>query len=223
MQTGTNHKSLSTIILVGALLITALTLFYTLRFFIDAFLGALIFYVLFRKFQRFLSEKKKWRIGLAAVLIILISFLVIVIPIIVVLDLIVPRISLFFSEGSITMSAIKELDDKLGAATGYQLLTEQNIQNVQEKAGEFITGFFSTSINILTSLLLMYFVLFYMLVNTGNMERIIFQYLPFKRKHHQKIYRRTGDADFVERNWSAAACTGAGIGGGFRILVFRNQ
>jgi predicted PurR-regulated permease PerM len=150
MQISTNKKPLSSIILVSALLITAFTLFYTLRFFIDAFLGAIIFYVLFRKFQRFLTDQKKWRKGLAAILIILISFLVIVIPVTVVLDLIVPRITLFFSEGSITMSAIKELDNKLGAATGYQLLNEQNLQGIQARAGEFITGFFSTSISILT-------------------------------------------------------------------------
>ncbi|MFI5164882.1 MAG: hypothetical protein ACHQHP_06520, partial [Bacteroidia bacterium] len=102
MQLLSDKKNFSTIILVSAILITAITLFYTLRFFIDAFLGAVIFYVLFRKFQRFLTEQKKWRKGLAAILIILISFLVIVIPIIVIIDLIVPRITLFFTEGSIT-------------------------------------------------------------------------------------------------------------------------
>jgi predicted PurR-regulated permease PerM len=78
------------------------------------------------------------------------------------------------------MSAIRELDDKISARTGYQFLSEQNIHNLQARAGEFIAGFFSTSISILTSIILMYFVLYYMLINTGSMEGVIFRYLPFK-------------------------------------------
>src|SRR4051812_16184681 len=128
-MSSTNKKSISAIILVSAILITASVLLYTLRFFIDAFLGTVIFYVLFRKLMRYLTERKKWRRGLAAVLIILISLLVVVIPIIIALDLILPRITLFFSEGSITMNAVKELDKKISAGTGYQFLSEQNIQS----------------------------------------------------------------------------------------------
>jgi predicted PurR-regulated permease PerM len=176
-----SKKSLSTIILVSALVITGAVLAYTLRFFLDAFLGAVIFYVLFRKFMRYLTNVRKWRRGLSAVLIILISLLIIVIPITIVLDMIIPRITLFFSEGSITMSAIRELDEKISARTGFQLLSEQNIESMQAKAGVFITDFFSTSIGVLTSLILMYFVLYYMLVNTGKMEKNIMHYLPFNR------------------------------------------
>jgi predicted PurR-regulated permease PerM len=174
-----NKKNISLIFLICAVIITAGVLFYTLRFFIDAFLGALIFYVLFRKLMSYLVEGRKWKRGLSSLLIILISFLVIVIPISIALDLIIPRITLFFSDTSITMNALRELDNRISSATGYQLLSEPNIQNLQTQAGVFITDFFSTSIGILTSLILMYFLLFYMLVNTGTMENKILRYLPF--------------------------------------------
>jgi predicted PurR-regulated permease PerM len=179
MLTPANKKTISLVLLISALIITAGILFYTLRFFIDAFLGALIFYVLFRKLMVYLTEKRKWRRGLSSILIILISFLVIVIPISIALDLIVPRITLFFSDSSITMNALREMDKKISSTTGYQLLSEQNIQNLQAQAGVFITDFFNTSIGILTSLILMYFVLFYMLMNTGRMEKRMLAFVPF--------------------------------------------
>jgi len=178
MTTKANKKTISLIILLTAVVISAALIFYTLRFFIDAFLGSLIFYVLFRKFQRYLTHTRKWKSGLSAVVIILITLLIVVIPVTIVLDLIIPRITLFFTEGSITMHAVKELDKKISASTGYQFLSEQNITALQARAGEFITGFFSTSLGIITSLILMYFVLFYMLINTGTMEQTMFEYLP---------------------------------------------
>lgn len=55
-------------------------LIFSLRAFINAFLGALIFYVLFRKLMLRLIEKYKWKKWLAAALIIFISFLVIIVP-----------------------------------------------------------------------------------------------------------------------------------------------
>jgi predicted PurR-regulated permease PerM len=179
MLTDANKKTISAVFLIIAVLITASLLFYTLRYFIDAFLGAVIFYVLFRKLMVYLAEQRKWKRGLAAILIILISFLLIIIPISIALDLIIPRITLFFSDSSIMMNALRELDNKIRTTMGYQLLSEENIQRLQAQAGVFITSFFNTSIGILTSLILMYFVLYYMLVNTGKMELRILSYLPF--------------------------------------------
>src|SRR3954462_14483160 len=110
MTTKANKKTISLIILLTAVVISAALIFYTLRFFIDAFLGSLIFYVLFRKLQRYLTQTRKWKRGLSGVVIILITLLIVVIPVTIVLDLIIPRIYLFFSDNSITMNAFKELD-----------------------------------------------------------------------------------------------------------------
>src|SRR5436190_7595338 len=66
--------------------------------YIVSFLGALIFYVLFRPFMQYLCNEKKWRKGLAAAVILLISFVVVVGPIFLVSIMIVPKLSLFFSD-----------------------------------------------------------------------------------------------------------------------------
>src|SRR4051812_31739191 len=76
MTTKANKKTISLVILLTAVIISASLIFYTLRFFIDAFLGSLIFYVLFRKFQRYLTQTRKWKSWLSAIAIILITLLI---------------------------------------------------------------------------------------------------------------------------------------------------
>ena len=69
-----------------------LFLIISLSAFINAFLGSLIFYVLFRKFMLKLIEKYSWKRWLAATLIIFISFLVIIIPIFGLLYVLIGRV-----------------------------------------------------------------------------------------------------------------------------------
>ena len=67
-------------VLVALLVATAL-IGYTLKPFLDAILGAIILYVLFRPLMRRLVEQKKWKKGMAALFIIFISLILVMIPI----------------------------------------------------------------------------------------------------------------------------------------------
>jgi predicted PurR-regulated permease PerM len=56
-------------------------IFFQLRMFLDVFLGSIIFYVLGKPIVEFLNSKLKIKKGLAAVLVILISFVIVLVPI----------------------------------------------------------------------------------------------------------------------------------------------
>ncbi len=55
---------------------------YSLNEFFTAFLGSIMFYVLFKPWMEFLVTKKRWKKGTAATLVILTSFFIIMLPII---------------------------------------------------------------------------------------------------------------------------------------------
>jgi predicted PurR-regulated permease PerM len=158
-------------------------LIYMLKAFIVSFLGALIFYVLFKPLMTFLSGKKKWRKGLSAAAILIISFLVILLPVFLMVYMIMPKITLFFSDTSLIMQAIKDADERIRAMTGIRLLTDENLVSLQQKATEYITAFLSESLNMLVILGIMYMVLFYMLKNYGAMEARIKKFLPFHERN----------------------------------------
>lgn len=164
-------------------------LIYTLQSFIVAFLGAVIFYVLFRPFMKFLCEKKNWKRGLAALTILLISFLVVILPVTLVSYMIVPKVTLFFSDTSMVIKLLKDIDEKIKSVTNIDILSEQNLSSIQAKATEFITKFLSTSFSVFTSLAIMYLMLFYLLTNYGNTEKAVEQYLPFNKENIQKFSR----------------------------------
>lgn len=86
----THQFVLAAIIILGGLIL------FTMRTFIDAFLGAVTLYVLFRPMMRKLVEVRKWPRGGAAVLILFLSFLIVLIPLIAITYMIVPKVSLFF-------------------------------------------------------------------------------------------------------------------------------
>ena len=63
------------------MVVFALLLLYSMSEFFTAFLGSLVFYVLFKPWMEFLVHKKKWKKSRAALLIVLISFFIIMLPI----------------------------------------------------------------------------------------------------------------------------------------------
>ena len=156
-------------------------LVYMLSPFIASFLGAIIFYVLFRPLMRFLCQRKKWKRWIASSVILLISFLVVLLPITIISYMMVPKLSLFFGDTSMIMQTIKDFDARIKTMTGIQVLSEQNLNALQAKATGFIAGFFSESLNALISIGMMYLLLFYMLQNFGVMEKTLEEFLPFNR------------------------------------------
>ena len=165
-------------VLVALLVATAL-IGYTLKPFLDAILGAIILYVLFRPLMRRLVEQKKWKKGMAALFIIFISLILVMIPIMAMSYMIIPKLSIFFSEGSVTMKVIKDADIRIQHLTGFQMMTAQNISSLQSEAAGFITNFLGQSLVMLTNILLLFFFFYYMLIHTGRIEVLLEQYLPF--------------------------------------------
>ncbi len=177
----THQFVLAAIIILGGLIL------FTMRTFIDAFLGAVTLYVLFRPMMRKLVEVRKWPRGGAAVLILFLSFLIVLIPLIAITYMIVPKVSLFFSDSSVIMTVLNSADAKIQAMTGYELMNQENIRKVQESAGEFITQFLGESMGILADIAVLYFLLYYFLVNTGKVENFFERYLPLSSDNTSRL------------------------------------
>src|SRR5690348_12264131 len=80
--------------------IFAIFLLYALRVFMDAFLGAVIIYVLFRPLMRYLTEKKKWKRWLSAMLIIVLTLFIIIIPVWMIVSYVIPKLMAILSDST---------------------------------------------------------------------------------------------------------------------------
>ena len=184
-------------IVISIIFFLSLFLLYSLNAFITSFLGALIFYVLFRKFMRTLIEKYKWKKWLAATLIIFISFLVIIIPSFGLLYALFGKIQTILTNPQEVILGYHTLIDKLNGIAGREVLNEKVFTDFTKNIAAEIPSILNSMLQLFGSLLMMYFLLFYLLINIGQVEKSLFGYLPFSREGINILTKELHDMTFA--------------------------
>lgn len=94
------------------IIVFALLLVFSMREYFTAFLGSIMFYVLFKPWMEFLVCRKKWKKGRAAVLIIIVSFFIIMLPIISFSSLIFNKVAPLISHPEIMKTYVETIQQK---------------------------------------------------------------------------------------------------------------
>lgn len=176
-----DHK-IDRYIFLAVILLFAGFLFFTLKEFFTAFLAALLFYILSKPSVEFLIKKKNWSKTMAAILVIVVSFFIILLPFSLLVGMLYNKAILIAGDTDSFLAPLKELDKKLQADYHFQLLSEKNLSGIQTYFTNFISSLLSQGLNLLSSMGMMYFILYFMIVNINRMEAAVVFYLPFKRE-----------------------------------------
>lgn len=168
---------------LGLIILFAIFLLYLLRQFITPFLGAIIFYVLFKPMMVKLVEKHKWKNNLAVLVIILLSFTIILIPILSLSYMLYAKIAEVISDPSSMINIINIASDKIQAITGVDVLNKENIATFKQNAGNLIPSFLNQFLWILGNIGVMYFILYYLLMNSKNVTLETNRILPFNNEN----------------------------------------
>ncbi len=160
-----------------------LFIIYLLSDFITPFLGALMFYVLFTPMMDFLVEKRKWKDSSAAFAIIFISLVIILIPTIVLTNMLYGKVVSIINNPAAFISSIQLLDAKFVELTGRQLITTEMITKLQEGLGSLLPSFINKIFVVVGNIGMMYFMLYYMLVQRKKMHDEVNGYLPFSENN----------------------------------------
>lgn len=162
------------ILLVGALIC------YSIKDIFNALLTTLVFYTILRPMQKFLVEKKSWNSRLSAILLMVASVFVIVIPISGLTYMVISKLSTL----PIDTIKIEPIIEKLNQITPFEINYKGILVDAAKNAAQFmsnvvpslITGTFGFFLN----LIIMYFLLYFMLVERKIFEQTILKYMPFK-------------------------------------------
>lgn len=166
---------LSIILIFGLVLVMSLIQFFT------AFLAAIILYILFKPLSNYLVKKRKWKKNITAVLIIVLSFFIILLPVTLIITLLYDRIAAVIANPSGIIDAAKNLDAVIKEETGFEVLSDNTLASIQNFSTTILTTILNTSLNFISTILMMYFFLYFMIININRMEAAILYYLPFKR------------------------------------------
>ena len=164
------------IVLLGSLL------FWQLKNFIPAFLGAYTLYILIRKWMFILTKKLKGRAAIAASLLMIATFIIILLPINGFLKILVSRIFPAIKHSDELWASAESLIHNMEARYGIVILTEQNLRSLGDWGITEMQKMVGATFNGLITIIVMYFILYFMLVEAKTLEKQLYKWLPLKEQ-----------------------------------------
>lgn len=162
-----------------------------LYLFLPGILGALTLYILSRASYFQLVYMRKWKKGWTAGLFILYYLLLIGLPVYLAITLISPKINAFLANPTQMIDSVKTSINTIQQRLGFTIISEGSLSNSLSRLSAFIPTILNSTANIITNLAIMLFILYHMLVNGSEMERMINRIIPLKQENINMLASET--------------------------------
>ena len=174
------NTAIRQVLLLSFLLILGWILFTQLRTFLPAFLGSYTLYVMMRKYMFMLEGKYKWRKTWAAILLMFLSFLIILLPIYILINMMSSKIGFAIQHFGEVLLKIKEFIQQYEQKYQLNLLTETNIEKLTNWGAQTLPQVLGATLSTLVAIIVMYFILYFMLTEGRKMESRFYEWAPLK-------------------------------------------
>jgi predicted PurR-regulated permease PerM len=183
MATSSTHfnNRIRQIVLLTIILAIGFLIIKELYMFLPGLLGAVTFYIIGRMPYFRLTEKRKWRKSLTAILFMVVFLVLIGLPLYYAIRLVSPRVNAVFTHSDELVSGLKSLGAHLSDIAGVEVITPDNIAKIQSGIANFIPTFLNSTANVLSNLLVMFFVLYFMFTNGRQMEKSLHSFIPLEK------------------------------------------
>ncbi len=151
---------------------------WSLSGFLSAFLSALTLYVLLKPLMRYLLIKRRWNKTLSIVLAMFLTLFTIFGPIWSLYGLLSSKINYALSHSTELLAGLKQMDAYIFRVSGISFLSEDMLKKIQELAGNIIPQLLGATADMFATVLMMYFMLYYLLINMGKSEKELEKILP---------------------------------------------
>jgi predicted PurR-regulated permease PerM len=174
------NNAIRQVLLLLFILLLGVILFSELRTFIPAFLGSYTLYVLMRKYMFVLEGKYKMRRSLAAALLMFLSFIIILLPIFILINMLASKIAFAIQHLNDVLLSIKQLIQKYEVQYRVEILTGENISKLTNWGAQTLPQILGATLSSLVAIIVMYFILFFMLTQGRWMESKFYEWAPLK-------------------------------------------
>lgn len=172
---------------IAIILVLGIILFRELQFFLSAFLGAVTFYVVMRGRMFYLTEQRQWKPVTAAWILMLLSFFVILMPIGLLGNIVYEKVGYLIVHSDETIAILKNISANIEKKTGYKLISSNAINQIGSYVAVLLPKVLGVTVNTLTLIASMYFILYFMLINGRRMESAVYEYIPLKDSNVELI------------------------------------
>jgi len=155
--------------------------------YLSGVLGAIAFYILLRKIMVKLTQQYNWRSSVAAIVLMIASFFIILIPLSGIILMLISKISKAVKNSEKVVQAFKKQVSDLESQFGLEIsasidtksITTWLSENLQNMAGGTFEAFIAISI--------MYFMLYFMLTNRKELRHSLREYIPMNLDNLNQI------------------------------------
>lgn len=175
------------VIFIIVILLLALVLFQQLYTFLPALLGAITLYILLHRIMLYLTEKRKWKKGLTAILLMLASIIIILLPIGLLVNLLASKVNYAIQHSSELVEALRKLVHNTEQQFDVRVLSDENINKMGDAIAQSLPKILGATFNTITTVFFMYFILYFMLVNGRKMEDALYEYIPLKDENVKRM------------------------------------
>lgn len=173
--------------LVVIILLMGVVIFFQVTPFLGGVLGASTIYILLRGQAFYLTEQQHVKRSIMAVLMLLETILIFLIPLALLVWLIVSQLQAVNLNSHSLIAPVEQVTAFIREKTGYDVLSSGNIQSViaiLPKVGQAVMGSIgSFAVNVLVLLLVLYF----MLTGGRRMEAYLGDILPFNNRNKKEV------------------------------------
>lgn len=177
-----SYKQRNNIILVSIIALGCFIL-YALSSLFSAILGAIVLFTIFRPFYLHMVENKKWNRSLVAIVIIFTSLIVIVLPFLALSFMVIGKISEINGSTFPIQEWLVKIDAFAGSTFNQPRFAENTIQKLGAYATDLFPSILGSAASIILTLLVLYFLLYFMLVQIRQFEAGLLKYAPFREQH----------------------------------------
>ncbi len=177
-----NYRIRQFILLLVIVLLSAVIL-YELYAFVPGFLGAVTLYVLGRDRYRYFTESRGWNKNATASLFLLAFLICIGLPIYLAIHLLSSQVSLLLNNPDSIMKVLETVSNWIIEKTGNDLLSTQNIGQIQKQLANLIPALLNNTANVLGNLIMLLFLSFFMFTSWSKMEKALESIIPLNVKN----------------------------------------
>jgi predicted PurR-regulated permease PerM len=174
------NNAIRQVLILATIITLGIILFNQLSSLIPAFLGAYTLYVLLRKWMFILQGRYKWNKSLTAAVLMLLSFLIILLPILLVINMLTSKIAFAMEHSQEVLSSLQAYVEKIESQYKIQILTSANIEKVTTWGGNTVPKILGATFDTIFGIVILYFILYFMLVDGRKMESNFYDWVPLK-------------------------------------------
>ena len=173
--------------LITIILGLGLLLFLKMTPFMGGILGACTIYIMVRDQMLYLTQKKKIRKSVTAIILLIEAILCFLDPLSLAVWLLISKLQTVNVDTATFVDTITNLADWIRRKTEYDLLSKENISSIASilpGIGQFLMGGISS---FAVNLFVLVFVLYFMLIGGTKMEQYIYELLPFSDSNKKHV------------------------------------